>query len=49
MKLSQKLLMSVPINLTPSPVSLGMSMSSWTPVKDLEDRLSLDMVPDDRS
>ena len=36
-------------HLTPSPGPSGMSMSSKTPGKDLEDRWSLDMVPDFRS
>jgi len=49
MKLSQTLLMDVPSHLTPSPGPSGMSMSSKTPGRDLEDRWSLDMVPAARS
>ena len=49
MKLSQKLQMDVSSYLAPSPGPSGMSMSSKTPGRDLEDRGSLDMVPDVRS
>ena len=45
-KLSQKLLKDVLSNLILSPGSSTMSMSSQTPGKDLEDRSTLDMVPD---
>ena len=45
MKLSVKLPVGVPNNLTPSPTRSGTSMSSKTPGRDLEDRLSLDKVP----
>ena len=49
MKLSQTLMMDVPSNLTPSPGPPGMSMSSETPGRDLEDRLSLNILPKVRS
>ena len=49
MKLSQKLLIDVSSHLTPSPGPSGMSVSSKTPGRDLEDRWRLDMVPDVRS
>ena len=49
MKLSVKLPVGVPNNMTPSPPGSGTSMSSKTPVRDLEDRLSLDKVPEVRS
>ena len=49
MKLSQKLLMYVPSHLTSSPGPSGISMSSLTPERDLEDIWSLDMIPDVQS
>ena len=49
MKLSQKLLMDVSSHLKPYPGPSGMSMTSKTPGRDLEERWSLDMVPYVRS
>ena len=46
MKLSVRLLIDDPKILTPSPHMSGTSMSSKTPGWDLEDRLSLDKVPE---
>ena len=46
MKLSVKLPVDVPNILTPSPPRSGPSMSSKTLGRDLEDRLSLDKVPE---
>ena len=46
MKLSVKLPVGVPNILTPTPPRSGTSMSSKTPGRDLEDRLSLDKVPE---
>ena len=46
MKLSGKLLYDVLIHLRPSPGASGTSMSSKTPGRDLEDRWSLDRLPD---
>ena len=44
MKLSQKLLKYDPYHMTPPPGSSGISTSSKTPGRDLEDRWSLDRV-----
>ena len=49
MKLSVKLPMDIMSTLTSSPVPSRTSMSSKTPGRDLEDRWSLDEVPDVRS
>ena len=49
MKISQKLPNNAPTFMTPSPGSSGTSMSSKIPARDLEDRWSLDRVPDVRS
>ena len=46
MKLSVKLSIDDPIILTLFPPRSGTSMSSKTPGRDLEDRLSLDKVPE---
>ena len=48
MKFSQTLLRVDVNDMTPTPNLSGASMSSETPEKDLEDRLSLDMVPGSR-
>ena len=48
MKFSQTLLRVDVNDMTPTPNLSGASMSSKTPEKDLEDRLSLDMVPGSR-
>ena len=46
MKLSVKLLMDITSTLTPSQAPSRTSISSKTPGRDLEDRWSLDEVPD---
>ena len=48
MKLSVKLPWDILSTLTPSPDLPRTSLSSKTPGKDLEDRLSLDKLPDVR-
>ena len=49
MKLSQKVQVDTPINLTASPGPSGTLMSFKTPGNNLEDKYSLDMVPEYRS
>ena len=46
MELSGKLPIDIMITLTPSPAASRTSMSTKTPGRDLEDRWSLDEVPD---